>query len=81
MGDFDGDGDPDVATASFSAKIVRWYPNDGSGSFRAHDIDIANRQEAYDLKTVDLDADGRLDLILAGRETRNAVWYRNRKPE
>ena len=21
------------------------------------------------------------DLILAGRETRNAVWYRNRKPD
>jgi hypothetical protein len=29
------------------------------------------------LKTVDLDGDGRLDLILAGRQTRNAVWYQN----
>lgn len=81
VGDFDGDGDPDVATASFGVKVVRWYQNDGKGSFTAHDIDTTNRQEAYDLKAVDLDADGRLDLILAGRETRNAVWYRNRKPE
>ena len=81
VGDFDGDGDVDVATASFGAKIVRWYANDGKGSFTAHDIDTTNRQEAYDLKAVDLDADGRLDLILAGRETRNAVWYRNRKQE
>jgi FG-GAP-like repeat len=81
LGDFDGDGDLDVATASFGAKLVRWYENDGKGSFTAHDIDTANGQEAYDLKAVDLDADGRIDLILAGRESRNAVWYRNRKPE
>ena len=78
-GDFDGDGDLDVATASFGEKLVRWYENDGKGSFTAHDIDTTNRQEAYDLKAVDLDADGRLDLILAGRETRNAVWYRNQR--
>lgn len=81
VGDFDGDGDMDVATASFGAKLVRWYQNDGKGVFAAHDIDTTNQQEAYDLKAVDLDADSRLDLILAGRETRNAVWYRNRKPE
>ena len=80
VGDFDGDGDLDVAVASFGAKLVRWYQNDGKGLFTAHDIDTANQQEAYDLKAVDLDADGRLDLILAGRETRNAVWYRNQKP-
>lgn len=77
VGDFDGDGDLDVATASFGEKLVRWYENDGKGSFTAHDIDTTNRQEAYDLKAVDFDGDGRLDLILAGRETRNAVWYRN----
>ncbi|HXJ61571.1 MAG TPA: PQQ-dependent sugar dehydrogenase, partial [Verrucomicrobiae bacterium] len=81
VGDFDGDGDPDVAVASFGAKLVRWYENLGRGSFALHDIDTTNRQEAYDLKVVDLDGDGRLDLILAGRETRNVVWYRNRPPE
>jgi len=80
LGDFDHDGDLDVATASFGAKLVRWYQNDGTGTFTAHDIDTTNNQEAYDLKTVDLDGDGRLDLILAGRETRNAVWYRNLNP-
>ena len=79
VGDFDGDGDVDAAVASFGAKLVRWYENNGRGSFSAHDIDTTNQQEAYDLKAVDLDADGRLDLILAGRETRNAVWYRNRQ--
>lgn len=81
VGDFDGDGDTDVAVASFGAKVVRWYANDGHGVFVARDLDIAHAQEAYDLKAVDLDQDGRLDLILAGRETRNVVWYRNRPSE
>jgi prepilin-type N-terminal cleavage/methylation domain-containing protein len=78
-GDFDQDGDIDVAVASFTAFVVRWYQNDGKGIFTAKDIDTGHRQQAYDLKSVDLDGDGRLDLILAGRESNNAVWYRNRK--
>lgn len=77
VGDFNGDGFVDVATASFGAKLVRWYRSNGQGGFESFDIDTVHQQEAYDLKTADLDADGRLDLILAGRETRNAVWFRN----
>ncbi len=75
VGDFDGDSNLDIAAASFTALVVRWYQNDGKGSFVARDIDVGNKQQAYDLKTVYLDRDGRLDLILAGRESRNAVWY------
>ena len=58
LGDFDGDGDLDVAVASFGAKLVRWYENDGKGAFTPHEIDTTNQQEAYDLKAVDLDGDG-----------------------
>ncbi|HUR57507.1 MAG TPA: VCBS repeat-containing protein [Opitutaceae bacterium] len=78
VGDFDGDGDLDVATASYTAFIVRWYENDGHGRFTPHDIDTQNQQQAYDLKVTDLDRDGRMDFILAGRESKNVVWYRNR---
>jgi hypothetical protein len=77
--DFDGDGDLDVAVASYTAFVVRWYVNDGRGRFVPHDIETENRQQAYDLKSMDLDGDGVPDLILAGRETRNAVWYRFRR--
>lgn len=79
LGDFDGDGDVDVAVASYTAFVVRWYENDGRGYFTAHDIDTGNRQQAYDLKSADVDGDGRPDLILAGRESRNAVLYCNRR--
>lgn len=77
IGDFDRDGDTDVATASFTTFVVRWYRNDGKASFIVDDIDVGNKQQAYDMKTADVDGDGRLDLILAGRESRNVVWYRN----
>jgi len=77
-GDFDKDGDIDVATASFSEKRVRWYENDGKGQFTAHDIDVGTGQESYDLKAVDLNKDGRLDLLLAGRSTNNVAWYINK---
>ena len=79
VGDFDGDGDVDVAVNSYTTGIVRWYENNGQGVFTPHDIDTGNQQQAYDLKAVDVDGDGRIDLVLAGRESRNIVWYRNRK--
>lgn len=79
MGDFDLDGDIDVAAASYTTHLVRWYENNGRGTFVAHDIDTGNQQQAYDLKAADVDGDGALDLVLAGRESRNLVWYRNRR--
>ena len=80
VGDFDGDGDLDVAVASYTKHIVSWYENDGHGHFTPHAIDTGHAQEAYDLKATDIDGDGRLDLILAGRESRNAVVFFNRAP-
>jgi len=59
--------------------VIRWYRNDGKGAFTPSDIDTGHKQQAYDLKSVDIDHDGRLDLILAGRESRNAVLYVNRE--
>jgi hypothetical protein len=75
--DLDGDGDVDCAGCSFSQQVVRWWENLGDGKFRAHDVDVDHGQEAYDLKLIDLDRDGRPDILLAGRGAENAVWYRN----
>lgn len=78
--DIDGDGDIDCAGCSFSQKIVRWWENRGDGGFLAHEVDTPGEQESYDLKIADLDADGRLDILVAGRMSENAVWYRNVPP-
>lgn len=75
--DIDGDGDIDCAGCSFSQMEVRWYENLGDGKYRTHVVDKGNNQQAYDLKLLDLDQDGRLDILLAGRRSDNAVWYRN----
>jgi hypothetical protein len=54
---------------------LRWYENDGSGNFKIHTLDDA--QQSYDLKSIDMDGDGDLDLLNAGRGSQNVVWYEN----
>ena len=75
-GDFDHDGDVDVATCGFGSRRVMWYENNGQGTFVLHTVDDA--QESYDLRAVDMDGDGDLDLLNAGRASGNVVWYENR---
>jgi len=36
---------------------------------------VGSEQEAYDIRAVDMDRDGDLDLLVAGRGSRNVVWY------
>jgi hypothetical protein len=76
--DFDRDGDLDLAVGSFSQGLVLWFENIGGGRFTRHVVDDAHPQQSYDLKIADVDADGRPDLLLAGRQSKNVVWYRQR---
>lgn len=78
--DLDGDGDIDAVGCSFSDGIVRWWENLGGGRFAPRDIDTTHGQQGYDLKVVDLNQDGRPDLLLAGRQSRNAVIYLQMRP-
>ncbi len=64
---------------------IRIYvPVDQSGTnWRAHDIDVTtsgdmNGMACEDLRIADLDGDGKLDIVAAGRATRNAKIYWNR---
>ena len=36
---------------------------------------IGQDQAAYDIRAVDMDGDGDLDLLVAGQASENVVWY------
>ena len=74
--DLDSDGDIDGATCSKDpGGHAVWYENNGSGHFKKHLI--ASDQGAYDLRTVDMDGDRDLDLLIAGHSSNNIVWFEN----
>ena len=74
-GDFDMDGDIDIASCGFGSERMMLYLNDGQGSFLPQQLDES--QQSYDLRAVDMDNDGDLDLLNAGRATKNVAWYEN----
>jgi hypothetical protein len=75
VGDFDLDGDIDIASCGYESEWVRLYTNDGKGTFSIQTLD--DKQQSYDLRAVDMDNDGDLDLLNGGRGSNNAVWYEN----
>ena len=75
LADLNGDGHRDGATCGYESKVVAIYWNDGKGNFTKKVLD--ENQESYDLRAIDMDGDGDLDLLNAGRASGNVVWYRN----
>jgi hypothetical protein len=82
--DLDGDGDLDVAAASFSTGIVTWFENlDGQGNFGALQILTRRAIGAERIEAVDLDGDGDRDLIVAAYGSENVtndgeiLWFEN----
>jgi hypothetical protein len=52
-----------------------WYENDGKADFTRHLI--GKNQSSYDIRTVDMDGDRNLDILIAGHFSSNIVWYKN----
>ena len=80
IADLDDDGDIDAATCA-GAWIENkhwqavWFENDGRGHFTTHVI--GRNQTGYDIRAVDMDGDADLDLLIAGMDSHNVVWYEN----
>ena len=80
LGDFDNDGDLDVAASTWrlSNNFV-WFENDGSprdGSWKMHVIDQLDTETRM-IRTADIDNDGDLDIIGTARSAPLIAWYEN----
>jgi FG-GAP-like repeat len=65
VGDFNGDGVPDLAVANFGSSSVSVLLGRGDGTFQAAlDFDVGNR--AWSVAVGDFNGDGVLDLAVAG---------------
>jgi len=75
LGDFDADGDLDIALAKWQGAYVWLFPNDGTGSFRQPDSFMVGSR-SRGLAAADSDGDGTADLASANRgdETVSVLW-------
>ena len=80
VADLDGDGDPDVATASSGDSSIAWFENLGEGRFceikRVVDDDAVG---ARSVVAADFDGDGLNDLASASKDDNTVALYLNRE--
>jgi hypothetical protein len=84
VGDFNGDGKPDLLGTARVANLVVWYENPGDprkAAWKKHVIDDKTPQPVHGMPA-DLDGDGDLDVVMAfgllatGADTQIA-WFEN----
>jgi hypothetical protein len=83
--DLDGDGDPDVQSASISDNKVAWYENrldEPGANFGPQQVISTQAYDARSVFAADLDRDGDPDVLSAGSYNFDRVaWYENRLDE
>lgn len=75
--DIDGDGDPDIITASAVDNKISWHENtDGLGTFTEHII-TTSAAYAVSVFAADMDGDGDIDVLSASWNDDKISWYEN----
>ncbi|MEM7308363.1 MAG: FG-GAP-like repeat-containing protein [Planctomycetota bacterium] len=74
-GDVDGDGDPDVLSASFLDDRIAWYANTGGGGFGPQQAVTLFADQQIWAEASDLDGDGDLDVVWGGGG--RVAWHEN----
>jgi hypothetical protein len=76
-GDFNGDGDLDLATANYVGNNVSVLIGNGTGGFTPA-VNFGNVSSPFSIAAGDLDNDGNVDLVTANSATNNlTVWLGN----
>lgn len=76
VADFDGDGELDVAAASWrKGRRFAWYEQ-RDGAWIPHPIE-ENVGETRTICAADIDGDGHIDLLGTARDTGQVIWYQN----
>jgi hypothetical protein len=79
VADFDGDGDWDVVGAAIlDDNDIKWWRNDGGVPIQWTEFVISgNFYGAHRVQAVDLDQDGRVDVLGASYYSNAVAWWRN----
>jgi hypothetical protein len=72
--DVDGDEDVDIVTARFHGDSIRWWENDGAGTFTGHTIRDGFIR-ATSVYAADMDWDGDVDIVGTGEGADVIAWW------
>ena len=76
FGDFDNDGDIDIAGAAQGSNTFSWFENNGSQQFEPHNL-IYKSGGSKMIFTEDMDFDGDLDLFTVAESSDDFSWNEN----
>jgi len=79
--DFDGDGDIDVISGSYSDNKVAWYENTNSlGNFGSEQIISSDVGGCFSVFAANLDLDSDIDVMAAAADGNKIEWFQNELP-